>query len=341
MSDLNIQSKKPRLGRGLGSLLSTHIVDGEPEAVKREINQKTSIQNSQTTQPVATAVEMKSTPSASTVTVAPVVPPESRIWNVGIDKLVANEFQPRQIFEKEKLEELSASIKEKGILQPIVARKLEDGKLEIIAGERRWRAAQLAGLHSVPVILKKFNNQESLELAIIENIQRENLNPIEEADAFQRLATEFNLTQQQVADKVGKDRATVANAMRLLALPSQIKEMINKSMISAGHAKVLLGLQDPHAMVQIAKLVVDQKLSVRATEKLVSKEAKAEKQNGKEVDYNLDTQVKERLINGLAEELQKILGTKVTIDYSDSKGKVAIHFYSDDELTNLVDKLKK
>ena len=340
MSDLNVQSKKPRLGRGLGSLLSTHIVDGEPDEVRREINQRSTTQSSQTNQPPVIAPENKQT--QTTVTVAPVVPPEARIWNVGIDKLIANEFQPRQVFEKEKLEELAASIKEKGILQPIVARKLEDGKLEIIAGERRWRAAQLAGLHSVPVILKKFNNQESLELAIIENIQRENLNPMEEADAFQRLATEFHLTQQQVADKVGKDRATVANAMRLLALPHQIKEMLNKSIISAGHAKVLLGVSDPQAMIQIAKTVAEQKLSVRATEKLVSKEARSEKSgDSKQSDYNLDTQVKARLISGLAEELQKILGTKVTIDYSDSKGKVAIHFYSDDELTQLVDKLKK
>jgi ParB family chromosome partitioning protein len=267
------------------------------------------------------------------------VAPEARIWQVAIDKLSASEYQPRNHFEKEKLEELAASIKQNGILQPIVARKAGAGRFEIIAGERRWRAAQIAGLHEVPVILKTLENQAALELAIIENIQREDLNPIDEAEAYQRLASEFNLTQQQVADKVGKDRATVANTMRLLALPSQVRELVANGEISSGHAKVLLSLGNPTKQIEIAKKIGQQKMSVRQLEKLVAAEA-----SGLPVDQEKPSNqslVKQKLVSGLAEDLQKILGTKVSIDYLNSKGKVSVHFYSDEELTQIVERLKE
>lgn len=265
---------------------------------------------------------------------------ESQIWTIPVDRLIPNTQQPRQIFTPEGLKDLSASIKEKGILQPIVARRLSERQFEIIAGERRWRAAQAAGLHEVPVILKKVTEQDSLELAIIENIQRENLNPMEEADAYENLMHEYNLTQQEVADKLGKERATVANTLRLLNLAPEVKVFVRNNDLSAGHAKVLLSLEDKTAQAETAKEVVAQKLSVRATEKLVAK-AKASKRAAAAGSTAINLDVPQRLVEGLSTELQKLLGTKVTIDYADSKGKLSIHFYSDDQLTQVVEKLRE
>lgn len=324
MSDISVESsnKKKGLGRGLGSLLGGQAPT-EASAPK--------------TQSVVVAA-----PTATSHVSAPApvpVDPESKIWKVGIDKLASGQYQPRQHFEKEPLQELAQSIKENGILQPIVARRTASGKLEIVAGERRWRAAQLAGLHEVPVILRNFNDKEALELAIVENIQREDLNPIEEADGYARLISEFKLSQQQVAEKVGKDRATVANAVRLLSLPSEIKDMISINELSVGHAKVLLSLPDPKKQIEFAKKVINEKIAVRKLEKMVQALVKgAAEDNEPEA---LGSNVTQRLISGLSDELQKMLGTKVNIDYSNSKGKISIHFYSDDELTNLVDRLKE
>jgi ParB family transcriptional regulator, chromosome partitioning protein len=326
MSDLSNEStnKKQRLGRGLGSLLGGASSSLSGPAPTPQIPAPPA---KVTTQPLPLATQVTSP-----------VPAEARIWQIAVDKLTPSEFQPRSHFEKEKLEELAASIKQNGILQPIVARKLPNAKFEIIAGERRWRAAQIAGLHEVPVILKTLENQEALEIAIIENIQREDLNPIEEAEAYQRLAQEFHLTQQQVAEKVGKDRATVANAMRLLALPLQVREMVTQAQISAGHAKVLLSLANPATQIEMAKKIAQQKISVRQLEKLVAAEAAGK---GKEIEVMTTEQgVTQRLIASLAEELQKSLGTKVSIDYFNSKGRIAIQFYSDEELTQIVDRLK-
>jgi ParB family chromosome partitioning protein len=256
---------------------------------------------------------------------------------VAVDKLRPSAYQPRGVFEKEKLQELAQSIKVSGILQPIVARKLPNGSFEIIAGERRWRAAQLAGLHDVPVILKTLGDRETLEMALVENIQREDLNPLEEADAYQRLAQEFNLTQQQVAEKVGKDRATVANSIRLLQLPETVREMLNRQEISVGHAKVLLSLTNAQDMSKWAKKAAGESLTVRKLEKAVQEVLAPQKK----ASPTLDTNVTERLISGLSDELQKLLGTKVNIDYQNSKGKISIHFYSDDELSQLIDRMRE
>ena len=327
MSDLSpeLSNKKKGLGRGLGSLL------GGPTPSESVTTSKPMINSI-----VSTAA--LSTPQVPTPA-APPVDPESKIWKVAIDKLSPGEFQPRRVFEKEPLQELAQSIKENGILQPIVARRTAAGKLEIVAGERRWRASQLAGLHEVPVILRNFNDKEALELAIVENIQREDLNPIEEAEGYARLVSEFKLSQQQVAEKVGRDRATVANAVRLLSLPSEVKEMISKNELSVGHAKVLLALPEQKKQITMAKQVVADKTSVRKLEKMVQAIVKG--QEPEEVPSALGSNVTQRLIHGLGDELQKIMGTKVNIDYSNSKGKISIHFYSDDELTNLVDRLKE
>ncbi|MGZ3768460.1 MAG: ParB/RepB/Spo0J family partition protein [Bdellovibrio sp.] len=343
MSDIAIDSsnKKKGLGRGLGSLLGGPATPATPAATEPSNSKapaeitKVSVQQAANTN--TTAVSTK----ATTVVTPPVPPvdPESKIWKVAIDKLSSGEYQPRTHFEKEPLQELAQSIKENGILQPIVARRTTSGKLEIVAGERRWRAAQLAGLHEVPVILKNFTDKEALELAIVENIQREDLNPIEEAEGYSRLISEFKLSQQQVAEKVGKDRATVANAVRLLSLPEEVKTMISANELSVGHAKVLLSLPDHKKQIEFAKKVVKEKVAVRKLEKMVQAVNK-----GKDEDFAepvADSRVTNRLIAGLSEDLQKLLGTKVNIDYSNAKGKISIHFYSDDELTNIVDRLKE
>jgi ParB family chromosome partitioning protein len=326
MSDISADSQnkqKKGLGRGLGSLL------GGPSQ-ESGTSEKSFNRPAPAAAAAAAAARVSPAPVVTTAAPAP-IDPESKIWKVSIEKLMPGEFQPRRSFEKTSLQELAASIKESGILQPIVARRVASGKLEIVAGERRWRAAQIAGLMEVPVILKTFADKEALELAIVENIQREDLNPIDEAEAYQRLADEFKMTQQQIADRVGKERATVANALRVLSLPGEIKDMVASKEISLGHAKVLLGSDEPQKQLHLARKVRDEKLSVRALEKLLSKKETApvtpvvEQQN--------------RLIIDLEQRIQKTLGTKVSIDYSSGKGKLAIYFYSDDELNELTDQL--
>ncbi len=317
-------NKKTGLGRGLGSLLggvSDSLSAPSTPAPKafptmNAASTATNIQQNMNTQ----------------------IPADARIWQVPVDKLSSGEFQPRTEFDKDKINELAASIKVHGILQPIVARKIGTNSYEIVAGERRWRAAQVAGLHQVPVLIKEMADQKALELALIENIQREDLNPIEEAEAYQKLSEEFSLTQQQVAEKVGKERATVANSLRLLLLPNSIREMVKKSEISQGHAKVLLSVTEPAKQLELANQVRADKISVRQLEKM----AAAKKETKSEISTkSVDGNVTARLISGLAEELQKMMGTKVSIDYNNSKGKIAIHFYSDDELTQIVERLKE
>jgi len=309
MSEINtdIQNKKQRLGRGLGSLLGG-------------------------TQP-AVAVS-----SAAPILNTNNTPAEARVWNIGIDKLHASEYQPRLNFDPKAMDELANSIKEKGIIQPLVARKISDQKFEIIAGERRWRAAQIAGLHEVPVILKTLSNKDTLEVAIIENIQRENLNPIEEAEAYQRLAQEFNLTQQQIAEKVGKERATIANSMRLLSLPKVVRELVQSGKLSGGHAKVLLGLENSELIEDLAKKIEKESLSVRKTEKEVAK-LKEKKQVSSKVPTEENSQAYKQA-QKLSEDLQRALGTKVQIDYQSGQGKISIHFYSNEELTEICERIQ-
>jgi len=289
-------------------------------------------QAAQTTQPKSEATQPISTRP---------VTDENQVWTIAIDKLKPNTQQPRQIFTPEALRDLTASVKEKGILMPIVARCLNEREFEIIAGERRWRAAQAAGLHEVPVILRKVSEQDSLELAIIENIQRENLNPLEEAEAYDRLITDYSLTQQQVADKLGKERPSIANSLRLLMLPKEVKELLQRNEISAGHAKVLLGVVNPQKQIAIARQVAAEKLSVRATEKLVAKAKTDAREGVPETKADSNANLSKRMVEGLATELQKLIGTKVVIDYADSKGKLNIHFYTDDQLNHVVEKIRK
>ncbi len=265
---------------------------------------------------------------------APQVPAHMRIWNIAIEKIYPNPNQPRQVFAKEPLDELALSIQEKGIIQPLLVRKGEDDTFEIIAGERRWRAAQIAGLKEVPAILKNTEDQELLELALIENIQRENLNPIEESEAYDFLMKKYNLTQEKLATKVGKDRATVANMLRLLNLQPGVRQMVSRGELSMGQAKVLLGIPDAKAQEKMAEKAKNLNLSVRALEKMV-----AAAKNPPTAD-SITEDLPSKMARALGEELQKLIGSKVQLDYTLGKGKITINFYSDAELNQIADTLR-
>jgi ParB family transcriptional regulator, chromosome partitioning protein len=353
MSDINseVLNKKKGLGRGLGSLLKTHGSHTLAEVEVIETN--STAHTAPNTNPEAThaaipvaqnqpAVQPQNTAPKQTTTAPPPLELTSsnqdKMWMLSIEKLRSGKYQPRKHFDKKTLDELAASIKEHGILQPLVVRSVGPGQFEIIAGERRWRAAQAAGLHEVPAIIKTFDNQKTLELSLIENLQREDLNPIEEAEGYQRLMSEFSLTQERVAEKVGKERATVANALRLLRLDPDVRQMVQAGQISQGHAKVLLALPELNQQKELAKVVTESGLSVRKLEELVQKKVTPQKTTDKITDSNAS--VTTRLIAGLAEEMQKLLGTRVNIDYANAKGKMSIYFYSDDELTQIIEKLR-
>ena len=249
-----------------------------------------------------------------------------------LSEIVPNSEQPRKDFDEDALMELSESIKQFGVLQPLLVQK--KGKYyEIIAGERRWRAAKLAGIKKVPAIIKEFSPQEVVEISLIENIQRENLNAIEEAHAFKRLIEEFNLKQDEVAERVSKSRTAVTNSMRLLKLDERVRKMLVDEMISTGHARAILGLEDPEMQYMAAQKIFDEKLSVRETEKLVKQLL-----NPKRVtETNMDTQT-EAIYQTLEEKLKGIVGTKVSIQRNkNNKGKIEIEYYSQDELERIIE----
>lgn len=252
---------------------------------------------------------------------------------VKITMVEPNREQPRKNFDEDALLELSDSIKQFGIIQPLVVQDRKNGRYEIIAGERRWRAAKLAGMKEVPVIVKNYTDQEIMEISLIENIQRENLNPIEEAMAYKRLLNEFNLKQDEVAERVSKSRTAVTNSMRLLKLNEEVQQMVIGDMISSGHARALLAIEDPEQQYTVAMKVFDEKLSVRDIEKLVKDMNKPLKQ--KKTKEELDF-----LYRDLEEKMKISLGTKVGINAKgDGKGKIEIEYYSNDELDRLVDLL--
>lgn len=252
---------------------------------------------------------------------------------VKITKVEPNREQPRKYFDEDALQELADSIKQFGLLQPIL---VQDRKTyyEIIAGERRWRAAKLAGLKEVPVIIKNFTEQEIVEIALIENIQREDLNPIEEALAYKKLLTEFNLKQDEVAERVSKSRTAVTNSMRLLKLCDEVQQMIIDDMISTGHARALIGIEDEKLQYELAQKIFDEKLSVREVEKLVkSVNSPKPKKEPKKVDQSL-----ELVYRDIEEKLKGSLGTKVSIISKDNgAGKMEIEFFSHDELERITE----
>lgn len=338
MSDNNMdyQNKKKGLGRGLGSLLGAQAGNIQNNAqLNGELSSGNKAAGEVVTQSLSSQTRQMGQP-ATNVTASNTVNDENRIWKVAIDKLKPGKFQPRKTFEKKNLDELSQSIKENGILQPIIARKLIDGQLEIIAGERRWRASQSAGLHEVPVIIKKYTDSEALELSIIENIQREDLNPIEEAEGYQRLMTEFGMSQQAVADRVGKERATVANAVRLILLHPEIKKMIIKGEVSVGHGKVLLALTDFKVQLETARRVITEKLSVRKLEKIVDSILDPEEVLTSHSDEQKKL-LESKIVKDYEDKIQKKFSTKATVDYSDGKGKITINYYSKEEFNNIIE----
>ena len=251
-----------------------------------------------------------------------------------IKKVEPNRDQPRKKFDEDALIELSESIKQFGILQPLLCQERDD-YYEIIAGERRWRAAKMAGLKQVPVIIKKLTDQQIMEISLIENIQREDLNPIEEALAYKRLIEDFKLKQDEVAERVSKSRTAVTNSMRLLKLNDKVQQMVIDEMLTTGHARALLGIEDQELQYNLAQQIFDQKLSVRDTEKLVKslqnnkKKAKTEK--------TVDPQM-EAIYKDLEERLKKTMGTKVLLNRKNDKtGKIEIEYYSQEELERIID----
>lgn len=250
---------------------------------------------------------------------------------VKINKVEPNREQPRKEFDEDSLLELADSIKQFGILQPLLVQKKKD-YYEIIAGERRWRAAKIAGIKEVPVVIKEYTAQEIVEISLIENIQRENLNPIEEAMAYKRLLEEFSLKQDEVAERVSKSRTAVTNSMRLLKLSAKVQQMIVDDMITTGHARALLAIDDEEQQFIIANKIFDEKLSVRETEKLVKtlkNPKKIQKVEKKENTF---------IYTNIEEKMKNIIGTKVNVNAkSDGKGKIEIEYYSEDELERIFD----
>jgi ParB family chromosome partitioning protein len=242
--------------------------------------------------------------------------------------------QPRHNFDESELAELAESIKVHGVIVPLVVRPRPESGYFLIAGERRWRAAQRAGLHEVPVVVQEVDSQVAFERALVENLQRSDLGPIEEAIAFQRLCDEFGLTQEQVAERIGKDRSTVANAIRLLKLPTLVRQMVEDERLSMGHARALLGLEDPAQIERAARTVVDKALSVRATEALVKKERSPEKPKPRPVQ-------KSASVRDLEERLTKALGGPVSIteDEPGKAGRIEIKYLNLDHLDRLLDRL--
>ena len=259
---------------------------------------------------------------------------EGSITVVKLTKIEPNREQPRKNFNEDALQELADSIKEKGVLQPLLVQDRKD-HYEIIAGERRWRAAKLAGLKEIPVIIKNYSEQEIVEISLIENIQREELNPIEEAMAYKRLLEEFHMKQDEVADRVSKSRSAVTNSVRLLKLCKEVREMLVDEQLTTGHARALLAIEDPVRQYEVAQQIFDQKLSVRDVEKLVKNLDKPQKKK------KLDDETLKLIYQNMEEKLKKAVGTKVSIHgKGDGSGTISLEFYNHDDLDRIADILQ-
>ena len=251
------------------------------------------------------------------------------IIEIELDRIAPNEYQPRKVFDDGKLKELAASIKEQGIIQPIIVHRTGGG-YGLIAGERRWRAARLAGLKAVPAIVKEATKRELLEMALIENIQREDLNPLEAAEAYKRLQDEFKLTQEDLAKRVGKERSTVTNFLRILGLSREIKQEIAAGNLSMGHAKAILSLESVRDQAQAAMHITKKGLSVREAETLVGRMKNPPKEKKARLSHEL---------KAIEEKLRKALGTKVSLSSKSKGGKIVIDYYSDEELDRILEKI--
>ena len=304
-----MSAKKMGLGRGLNTLIpKAPIVDEEDvEQVKKKVSKSSKTKKKEETKKELT---------------------------LPIDKIEPNPDQPRNQFDEDTLQELADSIKQYGMLQPILVTPKDDF-YEIIAGERRWRAAKQAGLNEVPVMIRKYNENEIVEIALIENIQRDNLNPIEEAMAYKRLMEEFELKQDEVAEKVSKSRAAITNSLRLLKLDERVQDMVMEGKISSGHARTIISIEDKDKQYMIAQKIFDEKLSVREVEKLM-KTLDAPEKKEKKLPAN------DFVYRDLEQKLKNIMGTQVIIkNKSNNKGKIEIDYYSQAELERIYDLLKK
>lgn len=301
-------AKKGGLGKGLDSLL-VNKVNADHSSDSTIVKEK------------STTTKKKSTKKETPDTM------------VKLSLVEPNREQPRKHFDEDGLLELAESIKQYGILQPLLVQE-KSGYYEIIAGERRWRAAKLAGLKEIPVIVRNLTEQQIVEISLIENIQREDLNPIEEAQAFRRLMEEFHMKQDEIADRVSKSRTAVTNSMRLLKLSKQVQQMVIDEMISTGHARCLISIEDPELQHQLALRIFDEKLSVRETEKLVRKLL----QENNAPQKKINDPVLSAIYADLADQMKLIFGTKVEIHQrNDQKGKIEIEYYSQDELNRLIE----
>lgn len=303
-------AKRTGLGRGLGAIFGEDVVENS-EGENRNVSRETS--------PGYTVEEKKEEPGKEYMMRLSIIEP--------------NQGQPRKDFNEESIGELADSIKKYGVLQPLLVQKSGD-HYEIVAGERRWRAAKEAGLKEVPVVIKEYTKQQAMEIALIENVQREDLNPIEEAQAYQQLMQEFELTQEEIAERVSRSRTAITNCMRLLKLDKRVQDMLIQGQLSSGHARALVSLENQDAQYQIGLKIIDQKLSVREVEKLVKllgKPKKQEKPKEEEKDLSF-------IFKDLEERMKQVMGTKVIINKKDrNKGRIEIEYYSEAELERLVE----
>jgi ParB family transcriptional regulator, chromosome partitioning protein len=259
------------------------------------------------------------------------LPELPEVQHLLVDSIVPNRYQPRQAFPPQELAELTASLKQSGLLQPILVRRKGDGIYELISGERRWRAAKQAGLETIQAVIRNCGDEESVVLALVENLQRADLNPMETARTYHRMMNEFGLTQDIIAQRVGCERSSVANVVRLMNFPLEVQQLIETNQLSMGHAKVILGLSSQNEQLRIAHLVVAKSLSVRETEKVIESPSIAKKRATKEVRETAWSDVEERL--------QKRLGTKVIIQKGRRGGKIVIHYFSPPELDGILERL--
>ncbi|HJD26522.1 MAG TPA: ParB/RepB/Spo0J family partition protein [Candidatus Blautia intestinipullorum] len=301
-------AKKSGLGRGLDALFPEKTVQSKHQDTKKADNAVNSL--------ISQDKEEKN----------------SGVMMVKISKVEPNREQPRKKFDEDSLLELSESIKQYGVLQPLLVSDKKD-YYEIIAGERRWRAAKLAGIKEIPIIIREFSNQETVEISLIENIQREDLNPVEEAMAYKRLIDEFHLKQDEIAERVSKSRTAVTNSLRLLKLDPRVQNMVIEEMITAGHARAILGISDPDTQEMVAAKVFDHKLSVRETEELVRKILNPSKKKEK-----VSNTAEDAVYESLEEKMKGITGTRVFIRRKkNNKGKIEIEYYSRDDLERIID----
>jgi len=311
--------RKSALGKGLGALFGEDVVENnniQPvERPVKNVSRETSVKK-----PVRSTVKKEEESGKEYMMKLSLIDP-----NIG---------QPRKDFNQEQIQELADSIKKYGVLQPLLVQKNGE-RYQIIAGERRWRAAKEAGLKEVPVVIREYTKQQSMEIALIENVQRADLNPIEEAMAYQQLMQEFDLTQEEIAERVSKNRATITNSMRLLKLDKRVQEMLIQGQVTSGHARALLALEDGEQQYQVALKIIGEKLSVREVEKLVKALNKPKKEQKEEQKEERDLSF---IFKDLEERMKQVMGTKVVINKRDrNKGKIEIEYYSEAELERIVE----